>query len=135
MHTIEVVARGYNGGSDDTDDRVLWVQGESVTGLRDLLSSVNAPFEHLGLVDAPVASEDIDFVLPADTPRLIAKLFSFVVADSHAALDTAEGFMNGFEDDETQEGMTAMLEQVRSAQAITDGYGPSPRKHSTKHRP
>jgi hypothetical protein len=43
------------------------------------------------------------------------------VADLLAALERAEGFISGFEDDDTQEGVTEMLAAIRAALAKAKG--------------
>lgn len=51
----------------------------------------------------------------AERDRLKAALVK-----AHAALQTAESFMSGFEDDETQDGMDDMLAEIRGAISIID---------------
>jgi hypothetical protein len=43
------------------------------------------------------------------------------VSDLLEALERAEGFISGFEDDETQEGVTEMLAAIRAALAKAKG--------------
>jgi hypothetical protein len=85
---IEVTARGFNGATDTTDDRVIWLSASSLANVVELLAACKAP--HLKverLSSGNVVGAALDFVLPAQNAELVAHLFSFVVADMRAALE------------------------------------------------
>jgi hypothetical protein len=114
---VEVVAVGFDGSTDKTDDRVLWVGAPSVEIVAEMLNALNVPHESISATDLDPAKVEKPEVLDYehDAAELVAALYRFALADAGAALDTAESFMSGFEGDEMQEGMPAMLEQVRHA--------------------
>lgn len=63
---FEVTLPGFYGGTDDTDDRILWVMAPNEAAVREHLP-------HDAVVDAMNTApphEDVDFVLPAHVERL-----------------------------------------------------------------
>jgi hypothetical protein len=81
---IEVLGRGFNAEDDTTDDRVLWVRAESSEAVSEVLRSTGAPYIDLDIIGAKCADDVIDFVLPAESSQLVARLVSFAIADGHA---------------------------------------------------
>ncbi len=117
MKIIEVTARGFNGENDDTDDRVLWCKFDSAAQAETWLDDIGAPYQSVSETSVKPHEGNADCLSHSE---LVAALFGFVVADMRAALDTAESFMSGFEDDDMQEGINDMLSQVRAAQGVTE---------------
>lgn len=74
---IEITAVGFDGDSDATDDRILWVYVPSEKHLQEVLHDV----PHESAVELPndfkVSLQDIDYVLPEDDHLLREKLRAF----------------------------------------------------------
>lgn len=74
---FEITAIGFDGGSDDTDDRVLWVSAPDLAALQAVLQGV----PHQGVVPLDptmqTSPEDFDFALPNDAAALQARLRHF----------------------------------------------------------
>jgi hypothetical protein len=77
VKTFEILGCGFDGRTDATDNRILWVQA----GTRLVLDAYLDEVPHLGAeeMDAKVSVDDgdIDFRLPADGKALQAKLREF----------------------------------------------------------
>lgn len=81
MKTFEITGAGFDGTSDDTDDRVLWVRMEdqSEKYLAQLAGYYGASLaQELRGIDAA----DIDFTLPRDEKQLRESLSAFSRAES-----------------------------------------------------
>jgi hypothetical protein len=117
MQIIEVCARGFDGESDDTDDRVLWVAGDTLENIKAALNELSVPYASITETDMTTGPDmlDADFVIPRDSAALVARLFGFALADARAALEVADSFMSGFEGDDMQEGIDGMLSTIRAA--------------------
>lgn len=114
MKTIyEITAVGFDGDTDDTDNRVIWVSAPDFDSVRATLSGV--PYGEIAALPDSYAA-DVEFELPDYADELRAALIAFVLAD---ALVVAESFMSGFEDDELQEGMVDTLGAIRAALSLT----------------
>lgn len=89
---IEVTARGFDGENDDTDNRVLWVKGQSAQAVKARLDAMGAPY--LSVVETDLTTEEAseDCIGFAE---LVAALFGFVVEDMRAALEKIEIGYNG----------------------------------------
>ena len=74
LTTFEIVGAGYDGGTDATDDRVIWVQAESVDLIHQAIEGTGAQ-----LSDTIAGNVDVDFRIPADMERLRERLCSFAV--------------------------------------------------------
>lgn len=72
MNTFEIIGFGFDGSSDETDDRVLWVRAKTHAVVRQAIAGTSATFEVID--DSP---SDIDFVLPDQLELLKLKLQSF----------------------------------------------------------
>jgi hypothetical protein len=60
MKTFEVTAAGFDGGTDETDDRVYWVHAENAEHVHEAIKDTGATY--CGEID--VFNENIDYVLP-----------------------------------------------------------------------
>lgn len=70
---FEVVCEGYNGATDATDGRVLWVSAESAEQLEDALMGTGAEFSTKG----PWIANNLDYRLPIGAQDLHRKALSF----------------------------------------------------------
>lgn len=122
MQIIEVTATGFDGATDDTDDRVLWILAPDVRTVKTALSLWRAPYltiNETDLIPANVHRAGY-FDMTTESGAIVAALYGFAVADMGAALDSAESFISGFEGDDMQEGIDDMLSKVRAAQSIAN---------------
>jgi len=75
----EITGNGYNGDTDATDDRVLWVIGTgndvafAIMGLKADMQCMAPAWQS----ELHVAHPDVDFVLPRDILRLRATLMQW----------------------------------------------------------
>lgn len=69
MALFEVIGAGFDGGTDDTDDRVIWVSAPSADVVAECIADTGA--ELAGTVDADAAP---DYELPAQRLQLGAAL-------------------------------------------------------------
>ena len=74
LRLYEVTAAGFDGGSDDTDDHVLWVLAPSAEVVQDAIQDTDATF--CGeVVRGPWITADLaDFKLPAQSMQLASAL-------------------------------------------------------------
>lgn len=72
MRTFEVTAMGFDGSSDETDDRVFWVKAHSAEEVKSAIEGTNAGFH-----DQIDCDSDIDFELPAQVAELREALMQF----------------------------------------------------------
>lgn len=82
---FEVTAIGFDGGTDATDDRVLWVRAPDRSVLNDTLADL--PHQGGVLEVQGAAEDDIDYRLPADTDALRAKLRDFAATPPEPEVD------------------------------------------------
>jgi hypothetical protein len=77
MPNFEVVANGFDGNSDETDDRVFWVSAPSRLHLDYVLKG--EPYTSIELLSADISTDmqDFEFILPRDDRELQAKLRAF----------------------------------------------------------
>lgn len=73
MQTFEVIAHGFDGAGDDTDNRVFWVKALNDEAMKQALSGTRATYHAIGAT----ADSDIDFYLPNQFEGLKAKLMAF----------------------------------------------------------
>lgn len=69
----EIIAVGFYGGTDETDDRILWVSAPDEITLYNAVEGM----PHKGVSDLPDDADGIDYVLPEDTDALRARLQAF----------------------------------------------------------
>lgn len=81
--TFEVTLPGFDGATDETDDRVLWVSAPSSDAVRETVKGLGAQVE-LGLVVPP---SDIDYVLPLQARELRARI---AAAPVHPVYDVVD---------------------------------------------
>lgn len=70
----EVTAAGFNGGTDATDDRVLWVEADSLEQIEQAVAGLGAQVHG----DPACEAGEIEFHLPTDHEALRAKLQHFL---------------------------------------------------------
>jgi hypothetical protein len=75
---FEITAAGFNGGSDETDDLVIWVSALSPAIVKSAIADTGATF--CGPVDGnPI--EDADFELPSQAGQLATRLLELASAE------------------------------------------------------
>lgn len=76
MKCFEVIASGFYGGNDLTDDRVIWVKSDNIDEVKDIIDGTKA---RMGdeLPDGLTVEDGIDFILPGDAEKLKSKLIQF----------------------------------------------------------
>ena len=73
---FEVTAAGFSGDSDDTDDRVLWINAPHETMLNEALVDTGAVLSWS--FKTPIAwGRDIDFTLPGQIDEMRKALINF----------------------------------------------------------
>jgi hypothetical protein len=75
MPNFEITAIGFDGDSDATDDRILWVSVPTRAYLEALLES--EPYLAVSRLDELVDGQDLNFVLPAQDRELRQTLRNF----------------------------------------------------------
>lgn len=68
---FEVVAVGFNGETDETDDRIIWVRARSAEVLAQAIDGTEATFKPI-----PVTLDE-DYLLPRDIDELREELENF----------------------------------------------------------
>ena len=82
---FEITAVGFDGNTDETDDRVLWVSAPTRLHLNYVLGDV--PYLTVNELDFDAEGEDLDYLLPKDDRELRAALRGFA-ADLPAREDS-----------------------------------------------
>lgn len=72
---FEITAVGFDGGTDETDDRVLWVSAPTRLHMDHVLDGV--PFQSLNELDFEAEGDCLDYLLPKDDRDLRAALRAF----------------------------------------------------------
>jgi hypothetical protein len=75
LSVFEVVLPGFDGSTDETDDKVLWIAAKTLEEVQRLVDPLRA--EALdGLIDQEVAelSRNLDYTLPADADALLERV-------------------------------------------------------------
>jgi len=75
MKVFEVIAKGFDGNSDETDDHVLWVCAKTEEEVKRAIADTGAMF--WGEITGDFSDDDLDFVLPQNTLNLQEKLLQF----------------------------------------------------------
>ena len=75
MPNFEVIAHGYNGADDSTDDRVIWVSAPSRLHLNYVIGGEQ--YSAIDPLPNDLDPQDFDFILPDDDRPLRAKLREF----------------------------------------------------------
>jgi hypothetical protein len=83
IKTFEVTGFGFNGETDETDDRVFWVKAMKHEDVRLAIEGTGAVF--FNQIDC---DSDIDFTLPAQVNELRAALLKFAPGPSTAESET-----------------------------------------------
>ena len=85
---FEVTAFGFDGGTDETDDRVLWVSAPSIEVVQAAVEGLGAQVSQLGYAPDPHQEEmdEVDFCLPESTEALKAKCQHFQTCDGDERL-------------------------------------------------
>lgn len=75
MPAFEVIAKGFDGGTDQTDDRILWVWSETEQWLRDSLKGAyHAGMNSLDADRLGLSPHNYDFIMPKDVQALHDRL-------------------------------------------------------------
>ncbi len=78
----EITAAGFDGGTDETDDRVFWVEADSSEQVRDAIKDCGAILCGLVTPDhgvtAAQVSQSVDFKLPGEALNLSEELLRWV---------------------------------------------------------
>ena len=91
---FEVIGFGFDGGTDETDDRVLWVTAPSIEVVETAVAGFGARVSHLGHVPDEVGMDEVDFRLPKDTAELQAKCQHFQTCDADERLRRIQNLPN-----------------------------------------
>lgn len=89
---LEVVGVGFDGASDKTDDRVLWVGAPSVEIVAEMLNALNVPHKSISVTDhdpATVAPREV-FDYEHDAAELVAALFRFALDDAQTRVEAGK---------------------------------------------
>ncbi len=78
---FEVTAFGFDGATDETDDRVLWVTAPSIEEVQAAIEGLGAKVIHLGYDPDQDEMDEVDFSLPEDTAALQEKCGHFQTCD------------------------------------------------------
>lgn len=94
MPAFEIVAKGFNGGTDKTDDRVLWVWSESEQWLTESLKGAHHQgytilSERLGLLP-----HEYDYIMPKDVQALHDRLRSLAGIPQLREVDRGQDYMH-----------------------------------------
>lgn len=84
MRYFEITAAGFDGGTDKTDDRVLWVKAENEQVIKALpIEQYGAQVVDMGVEGhfKPLVDRAVDYTLPADAEPLEACLRRHAVAE------------------------------------------------------
>lgn len=90
MKTFEVTAMGFDGSSDETDDRVFWVKAPSAEEVKSAIEGTSARFH-----DQIDCDSDIDFELPAQVAELREALMQFEHGSHPVAQQIRSGGQRG----------------------------------------
>ncbi|QYW06430.1 hypothetical protein uan_018 [Pseudomonas phage UAntarctica] len=71
---FEITGAGFDGGTDETDERVLWVTADTEAQVQEAVTATGASYTSLGLI---LSSVDIDYTLPADAVPLRQRLLGW----------------------------------------------------------
>lgn len=74
---FEIVAVGFNGETDETDDRIIWVRAPAAEAVALAVEGTGATFKPI-----PV-NDDADYVLPRDIDELREELQNFRESSAH----------------------------------------------------
>lgn len=80
LQTFEVTGFGFDGATDETDDRVFWVRAVDGAAVELAIAGIPAGFHNR--IDV---NSDVDFVLPSQSNELRAALLKFVDIGSKTA--------------------------------------------------
>jgi len=75
MRFYEITGYGFDGTTDKTDDRVIWVAALGEDVVTDCL--VNTKATYFGEIAPPVTDEAIDYYLPIHKEELKQRLLSY----------------------------------------------------------
>lgn len=78
MKVFEVTAAGFDGSTDDTDDRVFWINAPN--GIEVLRAISNTGAKLCAEIEGG-HRENVDFTLPEDTEKLRATLVHFTLKE------------------------------------------------------
>lgn len=79
MNMYEVIAAGFDGGSDATDDRVIWVKSSTGNAVDVAIKDTGAKCS--GVVNVDSVDADYDLSIPGDSERLTTELLTFASLD------------------------------------------------------
>lgn len=114
MRVIEITAVGFDGSSDKTDDRVLWIRADNAESVHDRLHMLNVP--HIDVNEIEIKFAMPGEVIPLD--HAIAKLFKFAMDDMRAALKPFAELLEEPANAETMELFIDPLDVVRAQEAM-----------------
>lgn len=83
MKYVEIVAIGFDGSTDETDNLVYWGAAESAAQVEDALKVACVPYHSVDELPPemmPTSRDDLEFVWPEDAPRMIGLLNGYAVA-------------------------------------------------------
>jgi hypothetical protein len=83
MKIVEVTLKGFDGGTDSTDDKIIWVYAESAEQVTLSTDSVAVYIEQVCTTDLLTAEDfsyeqlddmGVDYYLPRDTGELVKSI-------------------------------------------------------------
>lgn len=91
---FEVTAFGFDGATDETDDRVLWVSAPSIEVVQAVVAGMGTKV--CELLSKPTLDDmvDVDFHLPQDTVALQEKCLHFMECDDEERLRRTQDLPN-----------------------------------------
>jgi|TARA_R100000501_G_C2539329_1_gene58795 hypothetical protein len=70
MKVIEIVLRGFYGGTDETDHLIVWVSAEDMEAVAKVADHHTEKVQYFSLTDLPTGDGGIDYFLPRQTAEL-----------------------------------------------------------------
>ena len=83
MKYVEMVAAGFDGSTDETDNLVYWGAAESAAQIKDALDVAGVAYHSVDELPQdmmPSAPDDLEFVWPEDAARMVALFKTYALA-------------------------------------------------------
>lgn len=70
MKVIEIVLRGFYGGTDETDHLIVWVSAEDMEAVAKVADHHTEKVQYFSLTDHAPTDMGIDYILPGQAEEL-----------------------------------------------------------------
>lgn len=70
LHNYEIVLPSFDGGTDETDDQILWVLAPDLRAVLAIVAPLGCKADTMDVVP----TSDVDFTLPAQSNELVARI-------------------------------------------------------------